>query len=145
MRSNFLIVDRSVLPDYLEKVVEARGMLRDGVAKDVSDAAKLAGISRSTYYKYKDFVFAPDDATLCKKAVFGMNLRHEQGILSDVLNTFSSIGANILTINQSLPIHGNANVVLSVDMTHVDLTTEELITKLRRRKGVTSMKLIAVE
>lgn len=59
MQSNYLIVDRRILPDYYEKVVQARDMLREGRVKEVSEAVKLVGISRSTYYKYKDYIFAP--------------------------------------------------------------------------------------
>ena len=63
MQSNYLIVDRRILPDYYEKVVQARDMLREGRVKEVSEAVKLVGISRSTYYKYKDYIFAPSNET----------------------------------------------------------------------------------
>ena len=89
MQSNYLIVDRRILPDYYEKVVQARDMLREGRVKEVSEAVKLVGISRSTYYKYKDYIFAPSNETACKKAVFAFMLSHQQGVLSEVLNKFS--------------------------------------------------------
>jgi len=145
MQSNYLIVDKRILPDYYEKVVEARAMLRDGRVKEVSEAVKLVGISRSTYYKYKDYIFAPSNDTACKKAVFAMMLSHEQGILSEVLNRLSALGANILTITQSLPIHGHANVVISLDMTNMQLATDEIVSSLTALRGVRSAKLIAIE
>ena len=145
MQSNYLIVDKRILPDYYEKVVEARNMLREGRVHEVSEAVKLVGISRSTYYKYKDYIFSPSNDTACKKAVFFMMLSHEQGILSEVLNGFSGMGANILTITQSLPIHGIASVVLSVDMTNISMTTEAIVAQLLTLKGVRSAKLVAIE
>lgn len=145
MQSNYLIVDRRILPDYYEKVVQARDMLREGRVKEVSEAVKLVGISRSTYYKYKDYIFAPSSETACKKAVFAFMLSHQQGVLSEVLNKFSELGANILTITQSLPIHGNANVVISVDMTNMTMAPDGIMDQLMSLRGVRSSKLIAIE
>lgn len=145
MQSNYLIVDRRILPDYYEKVVQARDMLREGRVKEVSEAVKLVGISRSTYYKYKDYIFAPSNETACMKAVFAFMLSHQQGVLSEVLNKFSELGANILTITQSLPIHGNANVVISVDMTNMTMAPDGIMDQLMSLRGVRSSKLIAIE
>ena len=145
MQSNYLIVDRRILPDYYEKVVQARDMLREGRVKEVSEAVKLVGISRSTYYKYKDYIIAPSNETACKKAVFAFMLSHQQGVLSEVLNKFSELGANILTITQSLPIHGNANVVISVDMTNMTMAPDGIMEQLMSLRGVRSSKLIAIE
>ena len=145
MQSNYLIVDRRILPDYYEKVVQARDMLREGRVKEVSEAVKLVGISRSTYYKYKDYIFTPSNETACKKAVFAFMLSHQQGVLSEVLNKFSELGANILTITQSLPIHGNANVVISVDMTNMTMAPDGIMDQLMSLRGVRSSKLIAIE
>lgn len=145
MQSNYLIVDRRILPDYYEKVVQARDMLREGRVKEVSEAVKLVGISRSTYYKYKDYIFAPSNETACKKAVLAFMLSHQQGVLSEVLNKFSELGANILTITQSLPIHGNANVVISVDMTNMTMAPDGIMDQLMSLRGVRSSKLIAIE
>ena len=74
-----------------------------------------------------------------------MMLSHEQGILSEVLNDFSGMGANILTITQSLPIHGMASVVLSVDMTNISVPTEAIVSHLMTLKGVRNAKLVAIE
>jgi chorismate mutase len=89
MKSEYLIVHKSALPDCYEKVVGARELLRRGAAKEVSEAVRMAGISRSTYYKYKDLVFTPGESASCKKAVISMLLNHERGVLGRVLNAFS--------------------------------------------------------
>ncbi|MDD4076309.1 MAG: ACT domain-containing protein, partial [Eubacteriales bacterium] len=114
-QGNYLIVDRRILPDYYGKVVEACELLRGGRVRDVSEAVRVVGISRSTYYKYKDYVFAPGEDTLCKKAVISVMLSHEPGILSELLRLLSRVGANILTITQTLPVHEQANVVITLD------------------------------
>ena len=145
MLDNYLIIHKSILPEYYEKVLEARRLLEDGKVHEVSQAVKQVGISRSTYYKYKDYIFAPSNETACKKAVFAFMLSHQQGVLSEVLNKFSELGANILTITQSLPIHGNANVVISVDMTNMTMAPDGIMDQLMSLRGVRSSKLIAIE
>ena len=143
--SGYLIVDKRILPDYYEKVVQACDLLRGGLAKDVSEAVRQVGISRSTYYKYKDYIFAPGEDTLCKKAVISVMLEHEPGILSEVLRLLSQLGANILTITQTLPIHEQANVVLTLDMTNMSVTIDELVNRLSALRGAGKAHLIAIE
>ena len=70
MKGKYLIVDKSILPDYFEKVIEVRNLLRDGKFQNVSEAVKEVGISRSTYYKYKDFIFSPSDSNIGKSSYF---------------------------------------------------------------------------
>lgn len=67
MLENFLIVNKEILPDYYEKVVEARNMINEGRVKGISEAVKQVGISRSTYYKYKDYIFAPGKIQAAEK------------------------------------------------------------------------------
>ena len=112
MKSDYLIVHKKVLPEYFEKVVEAHELLRRGEVKEVSKAAEKVGISRSTYYKYKDYVFLPDKDLHARKAVISLMLHHDKGILSEVLQILSNVNANILTINQNIPIHNWASVVI---------------------------------
>ncbi len=145
MKNNYIIVDKSILPDYYEKVIEARAYLAEGKCKDVSEAVKAVGISRSTYYKYKDFVFLPNDFSTCRKAVFSLSLIHETGKLSEVLNVISYFEASILTITQSLPINGKAHVVISIDLTKAKSPIDEIITKISEIKGASGTKLVAVD
>lgn len=145
MQSGYLIVDKRILPDYYEKVVKACEFLRLGLAKDVSEAVRQVGISRSTYYKYKDYVFAPGENTLCKRAVISLMLSHEPGILGNLLHQLSSVGANILTITQTLPIHEQANIVLTLDMSAMSVTMDELIKQIGEKRGASNVHLIALE
>ncbi len=145
MKSEYLIVHKSVLPDCYEKVVEARELLRRGAVKEVSEAARLAGISRSTYYKYKDFVFMPSEGTACKKAVISMLLSHERGVLGRVLNSLSDTGANVLTIMQNPPIGERASVIISVDITGMTDGVESAIQALSAIRGVERAGLLDIE
>lgn len=145
MKSEYLIVHKSALPDCYEKVVEARELLRRGAAKEVSEAARMAGISRSTYYKYKDVVFTPGESASCKKAVVSMLLSHERGVLGRVLNAMSDMGANVLTIMQNPPIGERASVVISVDISDLNINMEDGISRLSGMYGVERVGLLDME
>ena len=145
MLENFLIVNKEILPDYYEKVVEARNMINEGRVKGISEAVKQVGISRSTYYKYKDYIFAPGENTSGRKAVISLMLNHEKGILSEVLNQLSNMNANILTITQSLPINRKASVELSLDISDIAASIEEIIAALAAIHGVSNAKLVSIE
>ncbi len=145
MLSNYLIVHKSILPDYYEKVLEARRLMASGKVKEVSQAVKQVGISRSTYYKYKDFIFEPTDMAGERKAVLSMMLDHTPGVLSALLRCISEAGASVLTITQSLPIHELASVTLSLDLSSMTLAVNELLTAIAATPGVDNVRLLAVE
>ena len=127
MGKEFLIVSKEILPDYYDKVIEARNLLSEGKVKGVSEAVKMVGISRSTYYKYKDFVFTPSENSMGRKALISVMLAHKKGALSEVLNYISSVNGNILTINQNIPINDVASVIISLDISETTITIEEKI------------------
>ena len=144
MVKNYLIVDKRILPAYYEKVIKARELLESTQVKEVSEAVKIVGISRSTYYKYKDFVFALDEKKE-RKAVLSLVLTHEKGILSQVLNLLYHYNASIITINQNIPINQQAAVLLSIDISEMDFPIPNIISALSQMQGVESVKLIAIE
>lgn len=145
MLKSYLIIERTALPDYFLKVVEARRLLENGVCDQVSEAVRRVGISRSTYYKYKDRIIEPSELNIGHKATLMLTLTHEAGNLSRVLNEVSSFGANILTITQSLPLHGTASIMISLDTNKMDRAIEQLIDDLQRLEGVEKVRLLAVE
>ena len=136
MLDQYLIIHKSILPDYYDKVLQAKRLLEEGVVREVSQAVKLAGISRSTYYKYKDKILEPSQLTVGRKASLIMHLSHEAGMLSRVLSALSNCNANILTITQSLPIHGKASIMLSIDLSQLTRPLDDLITVLDKMEGV---------
>ncbi len=145
MLENYLIVHKSILPDYYEKVLEARRLMASGKVREVSQAAKLVGISRSTYYKYRDFIFEPSDMSGERKAVLSMMLDHTPGVLSSLLRGISDAGASVLTITQSLPIHDMASVTLSLDISEMGVPIAQLLSSLEETTGVDNVRLLAVE
>lgn len=145
MLSNYLIIHKSILPDYYEKVLQAKRILEEGKVKEVSQAVKMAGISRSTYYKYKDFILEPSNMSGGRKAVLSMLLAHEPGILSAVLATISGSGCSVLTITQNLPVHGVASVTMVLDISGVPGSISQLLEDIRAIEGVEQPRLVAVE
>ncbi|MFZ7132686.1 MAG: ACT domain-containing protein [Eubacteriales bacterium] len=144
MLSKYLIVSKEILPDYYDKVIEARNLIDSGKAKGVSEAVKKVGISRSTYYKYKDYVFAPS-GNVGRKATLSLMLEHHQGILSNLLNVIAEKRGNILTINQDIPINNIAIITITLDVLNLNIPVEELIETISITSGVASIKLIAIE
>jgi chorismate mutase len=145
MLSDYLIVEKSALPDYFIKVVEAHRLLQSGVYSQVIDAVHAAGISRSTYYKYKDKILEPSQLTVGRKASLMLQLNHRAGMLSKVINALSGCNANILTITQSLPIHGKATIMLSIDLSQINRAIDAMIGELSAIDGVEQVKLLALE
>ena len=145
MLNDYLIVEKSALPDYFIKVVEAHRLLQSGVYSQVIDAVHAAGISRSTYYKYKDKILEPSQLTVGRKASLMLQLNHQAGMLSKVINTLSGCNANILTITQSLPIHGKASIMLSIDLSQLSRSVDEMVNALSAIDGVEQVRLLAVE
>ena len=145
MLDQYLIIHKSILPEYYEKVLEARRLLEDGKLKDVSQAVRQVGISRSTYYKYKDKILEPSQLTVGRKASLMLQLNHRAGMLSRVLSAVSASNANILTITQSLPIHGKASIMLSIDLSQLRGGMDEMIDALNAIDGVEQVKLLALE
>ena len=141
----FLMIHKSILPDYYDRVIEARRLLASGQARDVSQAARLVGISRSTYYKYKDFVFEPAELSVSGRAVFSAMLSHEPGVLSALLRLISAAGGSILTITQSIPVRARASVTVSLDISGLTEPMGELMKRIERCPGVEQLTLLAVE
>lgn len=145
MLENYLIIHKSILPGYYEKVLEVRRLMESGKVKEVSQAVRQVGISRSTYYKYKDFIFEPSDMSGSRKAVLSVMLNHEPGVLSALLARISEAEASVLTITQSLPIHGKASVTISLDISSMPGSMAQLLSAIENTPGVESSRLLAVE
>lgn len=145
MKGDYLIVHKKILPVYYEKVLQARNLLESGAERDVSAAVRAVGISRSTYYKYKDYIYSPDGGEMGRKAVVTMLLSHEIGVLSTALNRLSTMGSSVLTISQSLPIRDAASVSMTLDVSQMNVSIEETIQELERIPGVENVALVAIE
>ena len=143
--SKFYVVSSDILPEVLEKVMEARTLLQSGKAKRISEAVKAVGISRGTYYKYKDVVFAASQEQNNRKAVITMTLRNEKGALSKVLSLVSVKQVNVLAINQTIPINGIHNLSLTLDITDLEISIQALLKLMEAMPMVDKAELVAVE
>lgn len=143
--SKYYVVSGDILPDVLEQVMQARILLQSGKAKRISEAVKMVGISRGTYYKYKDAVFSFNAEQSNRKAIISMILRNEKGTLSKVLSLVSVKQVNVLAINQTIPINGIANVALTLDICDLEISIQSLVSLIEAMPMVEKADLVAVE
>lgn len=143
--SKFFVVSSDILPDVLEKVIEARTLLQSGKVKRISEAVKQVGISRGTYYKYKDAVFSFNQEQSRRKAVITMVISSKRGSLSQVLNLVAQKNANVLAINQTIPINEIHTLSLTLDITDMQISIEAFIDLLAGLYVVDKLDLVAVE
>ena len=139
----YLLVEAGVLPEVFVKVTQVQELLETGEVKTVADAVERIGISRSAYYKYKDSVRPFRDRKQGGIVTFNALLRDKKGILSSLLAIFADTGANILTINQSIPTNGAALVTISATTENMPVGVDELIAKARGQDGVIRFDALA--
>lgn len=141
--SKYFLVAGDMLPEIYIKVAKAKELIETGEAQTVSEAASAVGISRSAFYKYKDSITPFQDLKRGRIITFHISLRDRMGVLSSVLSVFADSGANILTINQSIPINGTALLTISAETTGMHVTTEQLLISLEVTAGVRKVEIIA--
>ena len=145
MKSDFLIVHKKILPDYLDKVIEARKLIENKECSTVKEAVRQVGISRNTNYKYKDYVYETSDNKTNRHAVISLILKNENGSLASVIHVLTNLGTSILTISQAIPLHEKANVLLSLDITSLSCSIDEMLSSLKEISSVRSVHLDAME
>lgn len=145
MSGDYLVIDKRVLPDVYEKVLYAKKLLKDGKVKEITEAVKIAGISRSVYYKYKDFVFDFAETSEGRKITYNIIFRNEKGLLSIISNYISEKGGDILTINQGIPLNGYANLSITIDLSTVDCDIKTLTNGLLSIKNVEKVEFVGME
>ncbi|HCC00006.1 MAG TPA: ACT domain-containing protein [Ruminococcaceae bacterium] len=139
----YLIVDSKALPSVFLKVLNAKRLLSTGKARSVNEAARLAGISRSAFYKYKGRVRSYDDETVGRIVTVSAMLRDEAGVLSTFTGLLYQNGANILTINQNIPVDGIAPVSVTARMDNLRLSLSGLMVALRKIEGVENLEIVS--
>jgi len=139
----YYIVEAAALPEIFQKVAEAKRMLETGETDKVNVAAQAVGISRSAFYKYRDAIAPFQNLMAGRIITFQIMLKDKAGILSEILTIFANCGANILTINQSIPTGGRAMVTISAETSNLSCTLEALTQKIAERKGVVKADCVA--
>ena len=136
----YYIVQDTALPEVLIKCVKAKSYLASGKARTANEASAMANLSRSAFYKYKDLISPFDDRSLGHIITFSMLLRDEPGVLSGILAHFAAFSANILTINQTIPSGGRAQVAISAETAGMSTDMDDFIELAMKIEGVISFK-----
>lgn len=145
MKQEYYLIDKSVLPEIFSKVVEAKRLLQTNQCRTVNEATKKVQISRSVFYKYRDYVHVFLEKDQQNIITIILYLSDQVGVLSRVLSLLSSSGASILTINQNVPMNGIAPVSISFDTLNMDIDLKSLFDEMKKLNGVLSVKPVAKE
>lgn len=141
----YFVVTEKAVPDVLLKVVEAKKLLETQKSVTVQEAVDSVGISRSSFYKYKDDIFPFHDNSKGKSITFILQMDDEPGLLSLVLQTIAEYKANVLTIHQTIPINGVASLTLTVDLLPITKDVSSMIEQIESQPGIHYLKILAME
>ena len=144
-KTKYFVLKQKAVPEVLLKVVEAKRLLDSGKAVSVQEAAENVGISRSSFYKYKDDIFPFHDNAKGKTITMVIQLDDEPGLLSVVLRIVADYHANILTIHQSIPINGIASLTLSVDVLPETGDVTQMVARIEEQTGIHYVKILGRE
>ena len=144
-KTKYFVLKQKAVPEVLLKVVEAKRWLDSGKAVSVQEAAENVGISRSSFYKYKDDIFPFHDNAKGKTITMVIQLDDEPGLLSVVLRIVADYHANILTIHQSIPVNGIASLTLSVDVLNETGDISQMVDTIEQQQGIHYLKILARE
>ncbi len=142
--AKYFVVRRKAVPEVLLKVVEAKELLETERVLNVQEAVDAVGISRSSFYKYKDDIFQFHDNSQGTTITLTFQMDDEPGLLSDVLKIIAAFGGNILTIHQSVPINGVASLSISIQILK-KIDVSHMIEEMENQKGMHHVKILAKE
>ena len=143
--TKYYVVKEKAVPEVLLKVIEAKKLMETRKAVTIQEAVDLVGISRSSFYKYKDDIFKFRDNARGSTITLTMDMEDEPGALSDVLKVIADSGANILTIHQSIPINGVAAISISIQVLETTKNVSDMLTGLGAQAAVHHVKMVAGE
>lgn len=138
----FYLVREEILPEAIKKTIKVKELLKQGKVRTINEAVEKMELSRSAYYKYKDYVFPFYEASKEKIVTLALLLEHKSGVLSRVLNTIAGERGSVLTINQGIPLQGVANATISIETMDLVIDLEALLDKLRMVDGVKRLELL---
>ena len=144
-KKQFYIIDKEVLPEVFIKVMEVKTLLQEDKLLTVQEAAERVGISRSSFYKYKDSIMPFYEKGMGQTITILIHLKDESGKLSDLLNYIANVGGNILTINQMIPMNGVALINICMQTIYMEIEIGELLEGLSTISGVQNVKMLARE
>ncbi|WP_174494745.1 ACT domain-containing protein [Salirhabdus euzebyi] len=143
MDEKFYLVRSDVLPESMQKTLEVKELLERGKVSSINEAVKKVDLSRSAFYKYRDAVF-PFQAMVKEKMItLFFHLEDRTGTLSNLLTVVATAGCNVLTIHQTIPLQGKANVTLSINTALMNIDIEELLQQLKRLEFVIRVEILS--
>jgi len=137
----YYLVNADILPPVYSKVIEAKNYLASNQASNTTQAVKMAGISRSAYYKYKDAIFEYHGEDSDETATINAVLKDNAGVLSALMNELYKAGANVLSVNQSVPVNSLADVSVTVQVMDMTVSQQELTENIKNVDGVVSVSI----
>ena len=142
VEKKFYLVREDVLPDAMRKVLEAKELLERRKAHSVADAVQMVDVSRSVFYKYRDAVFP--FRTVMRENIITLffYLEDRSGTLSKLLSVVAAAGCNVLTIHQTIPLQGRANVTLTVNTSDMTEDISDLLTKLKQLEFIEKVEVV---
>ena len=138
----FYLVREDVLPEAMQKTLDAKELIERGKAESVWDAVQKVDLSRSAFYKYRDTVFPFHTIVKEQLVTLFFYLEDRSGTLSELLHVVASSGCNVLTIHQTIPLQGRANVTLSLNTGRMSMPIDELMTRLRQMEFVEKVEVL---
>ena len=144
-KSKYFVVKQKAVPEVLLKVEEAKKLLESERVMTVQEATERVGISRSSFYKYKEDIFPFYDNAKGKTVTFVVQMDDEQGLLSDLLHIVAVYKANILTIHQSIPVNGVATLTLSVEVRDNTGNISKMVEEIEEQDGIHYVKIVSRE
>ena len=143
--TNYYVIKKKAVPEVLLKVLEVQKLLDSKRAVSVLEATEKVGISRSSYYKYKDDIFPFYAGKKGRSITFVIEVDDQPGVMASILNIFALYKANILTIHQSIPINGVATLTLSVDILPGEGDAEAMVEDIEQKDGIHYLKILGRE
>ena len=143
--TGYYVVRKKAVPEVLLKVVEAKRLVESEKVPTIQEAVDIVGISRSSFYKYKDDIFEFHENTKGTTVTLTFQMDDQPGVLADVLQCVAQTGANILTIHQSIPIGGMASLTLSIQILETTDDISRMLERMEETPGVHHVKILSKE
>ena len=144
-QTKYFVLKQKAVPEVLLKVVQAKRLIESERAMTVQEATERVGISRSSFYKYKDDIFPFYDNSMGRTITLVLQMDDERVLLSDILHIVAVYKANILTIHQSIPVNNVASLTLSVEVRPDTGNISRMVEEMEEQKGIHHVKIIARE
>lgn len=142
-KDKFYLVQEDILPEAIKKTIKVKEILKLGEAKTINEAVERMDLSRSAYYKYKDYVFPFYEIAQGKIVSITVSMSNDPGMLSSILRAIAESNGSILTINQDIPLQGIANVTIAFETKDLSTTLEECLDNIRSIRGILKVEILA--